>query len=230
MPVIIVKTCTKCELPEGATPFSPRRKGSICQPCRAEKDRLRRQQGKRAAQRSLPSRDFSDPIGWWVTGLTDGEGCFVAASYVGPHRNKDRNGQTTLSTTAGFHAYFTLSLRDDDAETIQKLVDYFGCGRINRKLPSPGQATNARPQKKFTVNRLEELVGVVIPHFDRFPLQSRKARDFDVWKELILFVYEHLYGKKRWVANYPTDLSRLQAMCTKLRSVRQYPEAGVALQ
>lgn len=224
------KVCSKCGLPEGQTIFNPSRPGLVCTTCRVQQDRLRNQRKLQEKRQPVIVKTFSDPFGWWVTGLADGEGSFIAAAYVGPHRNKNRNGRVTISTSSNFHAVFTLALRDDDGDTIQKLASYFACGRIDNKKPSCSQTTNTHPQKRFTVNRLEELIGVVIPHFEKYPLQSRKVHDFEVWKRIVLFVHQNLYGKKRWVKHYPTELAQIQEMCSELRSVRQYPEAGVVLQ
>jgi hypothetical protein len=42
------------------------------------------------------------------------------------------------------------------------------------------------PQSDFRVGHREDLSHVIIPFFDRYPLRSKKARDFQVWREIVL--------------------------------------------
>ena len=54
---------------------------------------------------------------------------------------------------------------------LQAIETYFGCGSIR---PDRSDRT-----LKWETRRLEDLLGRVIPHFERFPLLSGKRYDFD---------------------------------------------------
>lgn len=85
------------------------------------------------------------------------------------------------------------------------------------------------PQKKFVINRLEDLVHVVIPHFEKYPLQAKKAKDFEIWRGIVLLVYDRLYGKEGWIRRFPQEVEQIQALCSNLRVVREYPQ-GMSIQ
>jgi hypothetical protein len=42
-----------------------------------------------------------------------------------------------------------------------------------------------RDQGKYTCRRLEDLWQVIVPHFERYPLLSKKANDFLLWKKAL---------------------------------------------
>jgi LAGLIDADG endonuclease len=51
---------------------------------------------------------------------------------------------------------------------MNSLVTYFGCGKIN-------QASNAT---YFVVQRLSNIMDIIIPFFDKYPLVGVKVKDF----------------------------------------------------
>ena len=98
---------------------------------------------------------------------------------------------------------------------------------MNDKNPPKNASYNTKPQKKFVVNRLEDLIHRVIPHFDAFQLQTKKATDYRTWREIVMFVYHNLYGKKGWVRRFPQETAHLQLKCGELRTGRAYIHTGV---
>lgn len=61
-----------------------------------------------------------------------------------------------------------------------------------------------------------------------FPLQSKKARDFAIWKEIIKFIDVELSGTKGWIRRFPEKLKQLEAMCQALSATRQFqPMDGI---
>ncbi len=95
---------------------------------------------------------------WFVTGLTDGEGCFCVSLAI---RAKLRTGLEVRPS-------FSLSLNEKDLRLLEDLQAFFGCGWIRE---SKGDRTF-----KFEVRSIGDLVGVILPHFERFPLQGYKAK------------------------------------------------------
>jgi hypothetical protein len=43
----------------------------------------------------------------------------------------------------------------------------------------------ARKIAYFEVTKLNDLVNIIIPHFDKYPLQSAKSIDYLLWKQCI---------------------------------------------
>ncbi len=95
---------------------------------------------------------------WYVTGLTEGEGCFCISLAV---RAKLRTGLEVRPS-------FSLSLNEKDLRLLEDLQAFFGRGWIRE---SKGDRTF-----KFEVRAIRDLTGAILPHFERFPLRGYKAR------------------------------------------------------
>ena len=65
----------------------------------------------------------------------------------------------------------SVSQNGDRAEVLHAIQAYFGCGSIR---PDSSDRT-----LKWQARRLDELVERVIPHFELYPLLSRKCLDFE---------------------------------------------------
>jgi hypothetical protein len=95
---------------------------------------------------------------WYVTGLTEGEGCFCISLAI---RAKLRTGLEVRPS-------FSLSLNEKDLELLEGLQAFFGCGWIRE---SKGDSTF-----KYEVRSIGDLAGIILPHFERFPLRGYKAQ------------------------------------------------------
>jgi hypothetical protein len=139
---------------------------------------------------------------WWVSGLIDGEGCFLANWYKDPRpRAKGREY---------LHVAFTLGLRADDWAPILALVDYFGVGKVHSEW---GKRKN--PRITFKIHSKPELWKMV-GHLKRYPLQSKKRQDADIWCE-VAGIY--LAGQ-HWEREQET-----RELATQLKAVRVYSPA-----
>jgi len=99
----------------------------------------------------------------YISGYVDGEGCFTVS--ISP-RAKLRVGWEVRPS-------LSVSQNGDRAEVLHALQAYFGCGSIR---PDRSDKT-----LKWETRRLEDLLGRVIPHFERFPLLSGKRFDFEAF-------------------------------------------------
>jgi hypothetical protein len=95
---------------------------------------------------------------WFVSGLTEGEGCFCVSFAIRPK----------LRTGLEVRPSFALALNERDAALLMDLRAFFGCGWLRR---SRGDRT-----VKFEVRSIADLTSVVVPHFERYPLRGCKAR------------------------------------------------------
>ena len=98
---------------------------------------------------------------WYVTGLAEGEGCFCVSFAV---RSKLRVGLEARPS-------FALSLNERDRGLLEELQAYFECGWIRR--------SKADRTFKYEARSVGELVGRIVPHFERFPLRGSKADAFE---------------------------------------------------
>lgn len=129
---------------------------------------------------------------WYVTGLTDGDGHF------GININRAAK-KITLEFKITSHCASYGVLLD--------LLSFFGVGRIN--------IDNRRDNTmKFVVSSLQDILNVVIPHFEAFPLQGSKHLNFLAFKKAaqLLDSGQHL-TEEGW-----TQLLALAASMNKGRS------------
>jgi hypothetical protein len=66
-----------------------------------------------------------------------------------------------------------VSQNGDRSEVLLMIQEYFGCGTLR-----PDRSDHTL---KWEVRSLPLLVAVVVPHFRRYPLQSGKRRDFELF-------------------------------------------------
>ena len=120
-------------------------------------------------------------INSYVTGLTDGEGCFcVSFSY-----------RSKMNTNIEVRPSFSISLNQKDLPLLQKILKIFDCGAIRR---------SARDRcYKYEVRNLEDLDRSIIPHFKKFPLQGAKASDFEKFAKVCEMMKANLHRSKKYL-------------------------------
>jgi LAGLIDADG endonuclease len=120
-------------------------------------------------------------FGHWLSGFCDGEACFHLKSC-------DRKGQLTRRYACSFQ----LGLRADDLPILQEIKRYFGYGSIRPFRTKSKHPLNFRskPRFYFYIDGVQANLKAVISHFDSYPLRSRKARDYVVYREAVIFMAE----------------------------------------
>lgn len=108
------------------------------------------------------SMEFS----WYVTGLTDGEGCFSISF----------NRRAKLKTGLEVRPSFVLAQNKRNLQVLKLLHTYFGCGAI--------RFSKHDQMYKYEVRSIGDLRARIIPHFQKYPLKTSKARDFQIFAEV----------------------------------------------
>ncbi|TAN58506.1 endonuclease [Patescibacteria group bacterium] len=105
-------------------------------------------------------------IASYVTGFADGEGCFSVSFSL---REKMRYGIEIRPS-------FSVSQHKRNKDIILFLQSFFRCG---------GVRFSKRDQNyKFEVRSIDDLIKIVIPHFDQNPLKTSKQKDFENFKQI----------------------------------------------
>jgi len=116
-------------------------------------------------------------FGYWLSGMTDGEGSF--------HYYRAQDGQP--------HIRFRIRLREDDLAILEAIREYWGgIGHIYREEEKDHGTHVSKPTEGFEVyntQKKRELL-VVVKHFEEFPLLSKKAMSFQVWKRIVYLFHE----------------------------------------
>jgi hypothetical protein len=101
---------------------------------------------------------------WFVTGFVEGDGAF------------------TYSTTwSGAQPLFSIRQRCDYGDTIRKIAEFFGIGKVYICKSRLKTRTNVY----YVVRRKRDLPKI-IEHFDHYPMQGIKKRKvFEVWRQMV---------------------------------------------
>lgn len=108
----------------------------------------------------------------WITGFIDAEGCFTTSIY----RNSiDRNLKWTVKPS------FMVELHVRDLHLLSEIKSYFNhAGTITLR--------SNRDSANYQIRDLRSILGVVLPHFDKYPLISQKYNDYLYFKEIIKLI------------------------------------------
>ncbi len=117
---------------------------------------------------------FDEKLGNYLSGFTDGEGSFNISVI---NREKDYKHGWKISLC------FNISQKDDAVPKIFKNV--LGCGRIRYRKDGICY---------FDVRKTDDLVKIVVPFFEKFPLLSNKQKVFIIFCKALRIVKnkEHL--------------------------------------
>jgi hypothetical protein len=112
--------------------------------------------GSRLLETSKLSMDFA----WYITGFVDGEGCFCIS-----FTKRDK-----LKTGIEVRPSFSIGQNKRSLPVLERTQSYFGCGSIR---------FSRRDQTyKYEIRSLDEIRKRILPHFKKYPLQTRKLEDF----------------------------------------------------
>ncbi|KFH98272.1 LAGLIDADG endonuclease (mitochondrion) [Podila verticillata NRRL 6337] len=98
---------------------------------------------------------------WFITGLTEAEGCFNINIY------KTKAGKKTAKLR------FSIAVMENDLELLKLVKDCFNCGTISESR------TNG--MRYFTVSKISDINNIIIPHFQSYLLRGTKLLDFEDW-------------------------------------------------
>jgi len=112
---------------------------------------------------------------YYVTGFCDGEACFTV----------NFNKNDLVRTGWNVKLSFSIHLNVRDLDLLESIKTFFGVG--NTQINKDGSIT-------YSVTGLKDLINVIIPHFDKYPLLTQKQIDFELFKQLSILMEnkEHL--------------------------------------
>lgn len=108
----------------------------------------------------------------YVVGFVDGEGSFSVSIY------RDE----TMKAKIYVKPEFEIELRADDKHILERIQETLECGII---YECNYERYGWYPHTKFKVTKLDDFTQKVIPFFEKYPLQAKKAEVFRYFKEII---------------------------------------------
>jgi LAGLIDADG endonuclease len=103
---------------------------------------------------------------YWVTGIVDAEGNFSI--------NKQKVGDKYKFSLA-----FKVTQKEHSLGILYDLKNFFNCGHIH----VDNKKENAY---KYNVAKLDDIIKIILPHFDKYPLVTSKNLDFLDFKRVAL--------------------------------------------
>jgi len=130
----------------------------------------------------------------WLVGFIDAEGCFMVL---------------VKNSTVSF--MLKIELHKDDAEVLYKIKEMLGVGNIHFH--------NSRNSVLFYVAKFEDIVRVILPIFEQFPLQTTKCLDFQDFKEAVNIKLNNYKKGNSLTTGDLKKINNLKASMNSLRSI-----------
>ena len=126
----------------------------------------------------------STELAWYITGLVDGEGCF-SISFT--EREKLKSGLEIRPS-------FSIGQNKKSLPVLKLIHTYFGCGAI--------RFSKRDQMYKYEVRSIGDIQNRIIPHFEKYPLQTFKLNDFDKFK----FICNQISASKHLNSEYLSEI------------------------
>ena len=107
----------------------------------------------------------------WLVGFVDGEGCFSVPIYR----------QRSMNLRWQVRPQFTVVQGESSRDVLDEMARFFGCGKVytNRRHDN-----HREHLASYSVYRLTELRGVIVPFFEQNPLRTAKRDNFAKFAEI----------------------------------------------
>ncbi len=120
-----------------------------------------------------PEVKFSNiPDPFWLSGFREGEGYFGVEIY----KSEPSKGKYSVTLR------FILTQNNRDYLLLSNLVNYFGCGHIKENREN--NITH------FYVSNLDSINSIILPFFEKYPLQGSKKLDLDDFHKIAVLMNE----------------------------------------
>jgi len=113
----------------------------------------------------------------WITGFTDGEGCF-SVSLI---KNK--------TSKSGWQVFpeFVITQGEKSLNALNIINNHFQCGKIfvNKRYDNHNENIY-----RYCVRSISEIHNKVIPFFERNQLKTAKVNDYKIFKQIISIMFK----------------------------------------
>ncbi len=118
----------------------------------------------------------------WILGFVDGEGCFSVGFVKQPDRKEATRIRRGYTTGYQIAPEFSVMQGERSIKNLKKLKSFFGVGAvyINRRHDN-----HKEDLFRYHVSRREDLLNVIIPFFEKYPLRTAKKNDFCLFAKCI---------------------------------------------
>nr|AEY71974.2 putative LAGLIDADG 1 endonuclease [Magnusiomyces magnusii] len=128
---------------------------------------------------------------YWVTGFADAESTFSIRIRSGfPPSGRISNNESRLFGIR-LHPIFSIELHIRDIDVLHKIKDFFKVGSVKERI------RGGKSSAIYSVQSINDIVTVIIPHFIKYPLITQKQADFILFSSAVKLINneEHLTEK-----------------------------------
>ena len=123
----------------------------------------------------------------WIVGFVDGEGCFsIGFVKQGDRKEKERTRRGYKTGYQVTHE-FAVTQGESSLKSLTALQEFFGVGALYKNRRYDNHKENLY---RYVVRKREELLSVIIPFFERYPLRTVKQNNFVLFSQCLRDIAE----------------------------------------
>lgn len=145
-----------------------------------------------------------------IASFVNNDGCFDLQ-----FRKDTRHKRTNAPTYYRWKAQFVVTAPKANAKNLEKIKKQIGCGQI----------TLSRDQARFSVQKIGDITGAVVPFFKRNCLAEKKKKDFELWAKGVEIIQKNK-GKylSSWKKNELLSLIEIHKSSAKYKNRPRQPK------
>lgn len=138
-----------------------------------------------------------------VLNLVNNDGCFDLQ-----FRKDTRRERTNSPTYYRWKTQFVVTSPKEDEKTLEKIKKEFCCGEVSV----------SKDQARFSVQKIDDVAGIIVPFFKKNTLAGDKKRDFELWAKAVEIIKQNK-GKALagWKKSELNSLIEIQKSCAKYK-------------
>ena len=145
-----------------------------------------------------------------IVDLVNNDGCFDLQ-----FRKDTRHDRTNSPTYYRWKAQFVVTSPADNIKTLEKIKNELECGEV----------TVSKDQARFSVQKISDISGIVVPFFRKNQLSNNKKKDFDLWAKGVEIIQKNK-GKylSTWAKNDLCTLIEIHKSTAKYKNKPREPK------
>jgi hypothetical protein len=145
-----------------------------------------------------------------IVNLTNNDGCFDLQ-----FRKDVRRERTNSPTYYRWKVQFVVTSPKENVKVLEKIAKEFDCGKV----------TISKDQARFSVQKIDDIVEIVMPFFRKNLLADKKKKDFDLWSKGVNIIHNNK-GKAliSWKKSDLMQLIEIQKAGVKYKNKPRQPK------
>ena len=145
-----------------------------------------------------------------IVNLVNNDGCFDLQ-----FRKDTRHERTNAPTYYRWKAQFVVTGAKDNSKVLEKIKKEMGCGEVSV----------SKDQARFSVQKIDDIIDMVIPYFKKNSLADKKKKDFELWAKAVEIIKnnkgKYLAG---WKKSDLLSLIEIQKSAVKYKNKPRQPK------